>query len=151
MSDVGVDLPAIRDALHTLLDPSLPWVHEDGNHNCGECWECIAGTLMIARIFRREGLGWTAEDRGHEAARAMVDSKVVEYQSRALAAEAEAERLRGLVADLREAAQAVLAAGERVDELVHHGDDADYTRAVEKRDECEDELRRALAAGEATS
>lgn len=51
----------IKEALQTLLDPELPYEHIEGNHNCGECWECIYGTITIARLFMKEKL-----DRDHQ-------------------------------------------------------------------------------------
>ena len=169
MTDVGVDLPAIRarceaategpwSCRHADETDSGSWLIQAGDTSIeasiGDIWEGECDPRPNAEFIAHARsdipallalVATLTEERGTMAAHG------IDWIHKAEAAESEVERLRGLVADLREAAQAVLAAGERVDELVHHGDDADYTRAVEKRDECEDELRRALAAGEATS
>ena len=45
---------AIQTALRVLCDPTIPWEHEDGDHNCGDCASCIMGTIGMAHAFRRE-------------------------------------------------------------------------------------------------
>lgn len=49
--------PHIKEALRTLLDPDIPYEHIKGNHNCGECWMCIYGTIVLADMFRKERNG----------------------------------------------------------------------------------------------
>lgn len=44
----------IATALRVLADPDIPDEHAEGNHNCGECWACIEGTVGIIGIFRKE-------------------------------------------------------------------------------------------------
>lgn len=46
--------PEISAALKVLANPDIPLTHEEGNFNCGECWDCIMGTLMLVDIFRKE-------------------------------------------------------------------------------------------------
>jgi hypothetical protein len=61
MSDFGYrPLPStekqgpIHVALSVLLDPAIPYEHAEGNHNCGECWQCILGTVLLADVLRKE-------------------------------------------------------------------------------------------------
>lgn len=44
----------IKEALKILLDPDIPYEHIKGNHNCGECWLCIYGTITLTDIFIKE-------------------------------------------------------------------------------------------------
>ena len=44
----------IHDALKVLLDPEIPDIHEPNNHNCGECYACIEGTIVLGTLLRRE-------------------------------------------------------------------------------------------------
>jgi len=44
----------IKAAMATLLDPEIPYSHEDRNYNCGECWLCISCTISLAAHLRRE-------------------------------------------------------------------------------------------------
>lgn len=44
---------ATRAALQTLLSLDLPMEHHPDSPNCGECWECVAGTVGIAIAMRR--------------------------------------------------------------------------------------------------
>lgn len=48
-------LLAIREAIAVLVDPDIPWEHVKLNHNCGECWSCISGTISLVGMMRREG------------------------------------------------------------------------------------------------
>jgi len=50
----GERAKAIHTALRVLLDPDIPEEHEYNDHNCGECWQCIKGTVLLADIFRKE-------------------------------------------------------------------------------------------------
>lgn len=43
----------IRAAIEVLCDPDIPLVHEQGNHNCGECWTCIYTTLGLVDLMRK--------------------------------------------------------------------------------------------------
>jgi hypothetical protein len=42
----------IQEALRTLADPAIPDDHD--HDNCGECWQCIAATVGLVGIARRE-------------------------------------------------------------------------------------------------
>ena len=44
----------IRTAMRVLLDPNIPAEHAPGNHNCGECWECIKTTILLADLMKKE-------------------------------------------------------------------------------------------------
>lgn len=46
----------IAAALKLLAEMAIevPDEHEPKNHNCGECWACIEGTIAIIGLFRRE-------------------------------------------------------------------------------------------------
>lgn len=46
--------PKISAALKVLANPLIPLDHQEGNYNCGECWGCIMGTLLLVDIFRKE-------------------------------------------------------------------------------------------------
>ena len=49
----------IRTALRVLLDPNIPWEHEPGNFNCGECWQCIYASVLLADLAKRMARGET--------------------------------------------------------------------------------------------
>ncbi len=44
----------IHEALKVLVDPGIPYEHDEGDHNCGECWQCILGTILLADVLRKE-------------------------------------------------------------------------------------------------
>lgn len=45
---------AVQTALRVLCDPTIPFEHEKDDHNCGDCWRCVMGTLLMADLLRRE-------------------------------------------------------------------------------------------------
>lgn len=50
----GERAKAIHTALRVLLDRDIPYEHEKDDHNCGECWCCIEGTIGLANLLRKE-------------------------------------------------------------------------------------------------